>query len=843
MKQHFFKNRKGTQLVFFFAKRKRREWGCFCKYVVFFLTCFLFFSKNTIAQCTLGCNGSINIALNANGEYQVTPMTLLSNPFCNVNDFSISLEDMDGNPIDSLLNCDIAGKTLIGTVTDLSNNNSCSGSINVFDNLAPSIQCQDVYLFCYEDASPDSIGIPNIVDNCTMLENISLSHSDVFTDLPCFTMQGGFEITAKIERFWTAKDAFENTTTCIQNIYYKRVTSADVIFPDNKDDFESPALDCNENPTDLTIAGQPTIGGVPITSGSICELAISYTDQTFDICGNGGYKIIRTWTAVDWCSSDFILDAQVINIMDTTAPNINCPSDLIVGTNNNCGGIVIFPNASATDNCSEYNISLNWQFGIGLGPFNDIPQGVYVAEYIATDDCGNADTCQIQVTVEDDDAPIAICEGNLNINLTNDGIATIPTTAFDAGSFDNCQLDFIEVSRDGINFGNSVTLGCNDLNNNVEITVRAHDVAGNVNECLTMVSVNDNIPPIIICPLSKTVGCTDDLNDLNITGEAIAEENCNLDTIYFDDVFNLNTCNEGTITRTWTAVDLAGNESSCNQTLIVEDNSPLQISYPNDIDLYGCNSSTSSTVTGEPILVNDDCESVGVSSNDVVFANESGLCVKILRTWTVVDWCVYQPNSGNNNGYYTFVQVIKVIDNGSTDSYSVAGVVNLVNGNLLNNASINLIGNTIDTSTLITDGIYDFSEIQMDSSVIVSPFRDGDDANGVNTIDMVLIRKHILGLAPFDTPYKFIAGDVNNSGTVTTFDLVIIRQVILQLIPEFSGESWIFLDADYVFTNPNNPLSENYPTAVSFFPQTGEEYDFDFIAIKRGDVNGNASGN
>ena len=844
MKQNIFKNRKGTHLTFFFALGEKVAWNSFRKYIVIFFLSFLFFGvKKANAQCTLGCQGAVNVALDSNGEFQVTPMLLLTSPLCDPNDFSVSIVDANGNPVNNLLDCNQVGETLVGTVTHLVSGNSCSGIINVSDNLAPTIQCLDTYIFCYENADPNIIDFPNVSDNCTSSNNINLSYVDNFTDLPCYTPQGGFEITAQIERIWAATDAFGNQTTCTQYVYYKRVTTTDVVFPLNRDGFEAPVLDCSQNPNDLTIAGQPTIGGIPITSGGLCELAIDHTDQPFNICGTGSYQIIRTWTAVDWCNSEFLLDAQVIKVIDTTAPTITCPNDITVGTSNSCTGTVTFPTTTATDDCSNYNITVAWQFGNGYGPFNDVPLGSYPATYTATDDCNNVSTCVIQVNVVDDVSPIAICEGHLNINLPSSGTTYIPAATFDGGSFDNCAMDKIEVSRDGVNFGNDILLDCADIGQgDIEVTLRVQDVAGHINQCEVMVTVNDNIAPTIICPLATTISCDDDFNDTSITGVATATDVCGMDTIYFQDVMNLNSCNVGTITRTWTAIDQSGNPTGCTQILTVEDNTPLQITFPQNIDLNGCNSSTAPSNTGEPTFVNDDCESIGVSHDDIEFTNEAGLCIKILRTWTVVDWCIYQPNSGSNAGYYTFVQVIKIIDDGSGTTYTAAGVITAMNGAPMNNVTIHLQSANVDTTILVVNGVYDFSDIPMDSSVTITPFKDGDDGNGVNTIDMIFIRKHILGLTVFDSPYKYIAGDVNNSGSVSTFDLVIIRQLILLWIPEFPhGDSWVFVDADYTFSNPSNPLTEDYPTSITFTPEEGEEYNFDFVAIKRGDVNGSAS--
>ena len=73
---------------------------------------------------------------------------MLSNPLCDPNDFSIQLEDAQGNLISSTLNCNYVGKTVKGLLTNLNDGNTCWGNIKVEDHLAPSIQCPDLYIFC-----------------------------------------------------------------------------------------------------------------------------------------------------------------------------------------------------------------------------------------------------------------------------------------------------------------------------------------------------------------------------------------------------------------------------------------------------------------------------------------------------------------------------------------------------------------------------------------------------------------------------------------------------------------------------------------------------------------------
>ncbi|MCI4650971.1 T9SS type A sorting domain-containing protein, partial [Phaeodactylibacter sp.] len=127
----------------------------------------------------------------------------------------------------------------------------------------------------------------------------------------------------------------------------------------------------------------------------------------------------------------------------------------------------------------------------------------------------------------------------------------------------------------------------------------------------------------------------------------------------------------------------------------------------------------------------------------------------------------------------------------------------------------------------------------------VTPQRDGDYLNGVSTFDLVLISKHILGVEPLNSPYKRIAADANNSGSITTLDLIQLRKLILSISTELpNNTSWRFVEASYVFPNPENPWQEAFPEVVNInnLPATGIS-GADFIAVKIGDVSGDVVAN
>jgi hypothetical protein len=151
-----------------------------------------------------------------------------------------------------------------------------------------------------------------------------------------------------------------------------------------------------------------------------------------------------------------------------------------------------------------------------------------------------------------------------------------------------------------------------------------------------------------------------------------------------------------------------------------------------------------------------------------------------------------------------------------------------------------------NTQVIATASLPDYPKVDMTNAsgdyamdIVVDTelkaLKDGDDINGVSTIDLVMIQRHILGLQALNSPYKLIAADANNDGKVTASDLTEIRKLILGVTNEFSNNnSWRFpvkdqtMDAQSPF-----PYTENMMASVS-----DPNPSYDFVAVKIGDVNG-----
>jgi hypothetical protein len=194
---------------------------------------------------------------------------------------------------------------------------------------------------------------------------------------------------------------------------------------------------------------------------------------------------------------------------------------------------------------------------------------------------------------------------------------------------------------------------------------------------------------------------------------------------------------------------------------------------------------------------------------------------------------------------YILVQdnMFDLCDDG-TGMGSIAGVIETEENDAVEDVEVTLSGDMNNSMTTAVDGGFTF-EAEAGGDYTVTPLNDLDHDNGVSTFDLVLISKHILGVTPFDSPYKMIAADVDNSGNITIGDLIQLRRLILSVITEFENNtSWRFVDAAYNFPVPTNPWTEQFPEVVNVNNLEEDALiNGDFIAVKIGDVSGDAQAN
>jgi hypothetical protein len=176
--------------------------------------------------------------------------------------------------------------------------------------------------------------------------------------------------------------------------------------------------------------------------------------------------------------------------------------------------------------------------------------------------------------------------------------------------------------------------------------------------CLALLSFQLN--SAILCPPDKYLTCHDDIHYLPLVGMPTVLGGSG-QLRYFDQSPN-NACNVGHITRTW-YLDYNGNQSfdtgehACVQNIYVSYTpGTVTIDWPADIVL-DCKESIPNT---NPTWVSGPCDIIGVSKYDQIFGTDTKSCYKILRYFTVINWCTHIP--GTNIGKWTHTQVIKIDD-------------------------------------------------------------------------------------------------------------------------------------------------------------------------------------
>ena len=138
------------------------------------------------------------------------------------------------------------------------------------------------------------------------------------------------------------------------------------------------------------------------------------------------------------------------------------------------------------------------------------------------------------------------------------------------------------------------------------------------------------------------------------------------------------------------------------------------------------------------------------------------------------------------------------------------------------------------------EGEYAFLNMPTGGDYEVIPSKDGDDDNGINTIDLIRIQRHILGLDKFTDPYQLIAADINGNQRVDGADLVELRKLILGVYTEFpDNPSWRFINSAYEFQDSLNPWLQEFEETYEIL-DLDRNMDIDFIGVKIGDVDNTA---
>ncbi|MBK7700052.1 MAG: carboxypeptidase regulatory-like domain-containing protein [Saprospiraceae bacterium] len=170
----------------------------------------------------------------------------------------------------------------------------------------------------------------------------------------------------------------------------------------------------------------------------------------------------------------------------------------------------------------------------------------------------------------------------------------------------------------------------------------------------------------------------------------------------------------------------------------------------------------------------------------------------------------------------------------------ISGTVATASGKGVSDVTVILESNAPEfpKSTLTDqDGVYRFDALTGNDYQVKAEKND-DYLNGVSTLDLVLIQRHILGLQALDSNFNLIAADANNDGKVTASDLTDLRKLILGITPVLQNNgSWRFVAEGTVVQT--SPIA--FIEAIDFNNLNSVMDNQDFVGVKIGDVNRSVS--
>ncbi len=235
----------------------------------------------------------------------------------------------------------------------------------------------------------------------------------------------------------------------------------------------------------------------------------------------------------------------------------------------------------------------------------------------------------------DSQAPVVTCSPAIQVN--NDPKNCFAKVSYSSSVSDNCPDATVSCTPAPGSFfmvGQTV------------VTCKATDKVGTTSTCTFKVTVIDAEAPEIACPVNTTVSCEVPLTPAN-TGSPTAIDNCAIDRTFSTDVRTNGVCpNTFSVTRTWTAVDIHFNTSTCVQTINVEDKKLPVISCPANITVE-CDTKVEKTgmatatdnctlrpeITHSDAFVSGDCDWLCVLERTFVAkdeCNNTSKCVQVI---------------------------------------------------------------------------------------------------------------------------------------------------------------------------------------------------------------------
>ena len=405
----------------------------------------------------------------------------------------------------------------------------------------------------------------------------------------------------------------------------------------------------------------PVVGFPDINTSCLVGIPdISFTDDVDQLDGCGGTGVVlRFWSVSDNCGG-FSTLLQRITIEDTTPPEINCVSDVVIECDASLNPAenpdLAFPGII---DCSEgEDLTIRFvDLNEGDGFCDNLPE-IVRRTWIVTDACGNESICEQSIRVGRDPLLI-LCEVNDIVHECNG----LDGSRFAAESWDlsntnqlrNCtQTDCgpVEIVSD---FDYGRIEGPCGITGSFEVNYLIRDNCGNSKFRTVSFTLRDTTPPESFCnPIDFGVSCEGDETAASRVEGWHADNIALLETCLFDNCgevvissdfnpnnFNINNlnfdCNDDAgFAVNYTLTDLCGNVSVKTAFLNVVDNVPPTFeNIPRDTSI-GANDNLPAI---QPTIVDNCANNLTAEFSEERIDNDDDDGYELIRTWTTTDDC------------------------------------------------------------------------------------------------------------------------------------------------------------------------------------------------------------
>ncbi|MEM8525006.1 MAG: gliding motility-associated C-terminal domain-containing protein [Bacteroidota bacterium] len=384
------------------------------------------------------------------------------------------------------------------------------------------------------------------------------------------------------------------------------------VFDNFPEDIE---LGCSQSVPDL-----PDLTATDECSG-VREVTFLSQDQVEvndgDNCDN--FQIIRKWRAVDNCGN-MVIDSQIIQLIDTLAPTFSLPFDVALECDEDINDLDVTGDIRAlSDDCDVMPTVSRRDTIVEVDGRNETHR-----IWTAVDACGNTNSQIQRIIIRDTIPPSFVVPADIMVDCgeINDlGVTGEPTMIMD-----NCDDD-PEVTREDI-----FTTGSCESGGAVERVWRVTDKAGNVNEQIQRISIEDDSAPEFTMPAEDiTIDCTDAASAdsefqawIAAMGNAVASDNCTNPENLIWMAFNSGTTDPATLSNVgctdpernidrqqavdFVVQDECGNVNTTTATFTITDNfAPVFAFCPPDTTVLANDGSCTSNFQLIPPIVTETC--------------------------------------------------------------------------------------------------------------------------------------------------------------------------------------------------------------------------------------------